>query len=228
MLYRVWKILSAITIGFLLAYNTSFAGEAEIDSGYWTTNSISAEIKQNWTTGFVVQTRVRDDFGRLERVVIRPSLSYRLSDTTSITAGYDAHFIKIANDSIEQRIWQQLQSDWSMKDFSISARFRLEERFFERVDQAAVRLRGRIRIDIPVESTDWKLTLSNEYFVGLNDASNGPKKGFDQNRAYIGVSRPIHRDLALSLGYQNQYIDRTGTRDLMVHQAMIGLSAKLN
>ncbi len=196
------------------------------DSGFWTTTSTSFEPAEKWRAGIAVQTRSREDFAELERTVIRPSLSYNVFGKTWVTAGYDAHFIELPNDRLEQRAWQQWLTIWPAKLASFSARVRFEERFIEDVDGAAVRLRLQARADFPIEGTDWKFTASNEFFVGLNDLEQGPNDGFDQNRAYLGVGHPLTNTLALKLGYQMQYINRENTEDLMVHQLMIGLSLR--
>ncbi len=197
------------------------------DTGFWTTTTGTLSPSDLWRVGMTVQTRSLNDFGDLERTVLRPAISYKIAKKTWVTAGYDAHFIELPTDRLEQRAWQQWLTIVPLQFVSLSARVRLEERFIEDIDGTAVRLRLNGRADFPIEGSKWKLTLSNEYFIGLNDLNPGPNDGFDQNRAYVGVSRPLSETLSLRLGYQNQYINRSGgSEDLMVHQLMIGVSVK--
>lgn len=194
------------------------------DSGYWTTTSVSHDLGPLWRAGLTVQTRTQGDFSDLERTVLRPSVSYNVTGRTWVTAGYDAHFIELPTDRLEQRAWQQLQTAWPLSFATLSGRVRLEERFIENVNGTAVRLRLMARTDVPFQGTQWTLTASNEYFVGLNDLEFGPSDGFDQNRAYVGVSRPLTDSLSLELGYQNQYVNRRSGQDVMTHQLMVGVS----
>lgn len=196
------------------------------DSGTWITTSASYDLGPLWRAGLTVQTRTQGDFSDLERTVLRPSVSYNVTGRMWLTAGYDAHFIELPTDRLEQRAWQQVQTAWPLSFATVSGRIRLEERFIENVDGTAVRLRLQARTDVPVQGTQWKMTASNEYFVGLNDVEFGPRDGFDQNRAYVGVSRTLTDSLSLDLGYQNQYVNRRGGQDVMTHQFMVGVSFK--
>lgn len=210
-----------------LAGRPSMAAGVTQDSGYWTTTTGTLSPSDLWRVGMTVQTRSLNDFGDLERTVLRPAVSYKIWDKTWVTAGYDAHFIERPTERLEQRAWQQWLTIIPLQFVSLSARIRLEERFIEGVDGTAFRLRLNGRADFPIEGSKWKLTLSNEYFAGLNDLDAGPNDGFDQNRAYVGVSRPVSEALSVRLGYQNQFINRAGgADDLMVHQLMIGLTVK--
>ena len=223
---RVPKSLVVVALALAGACigNSIRAEDAKQDTGYWVTTSGSLKISEAWRAGMVVQTRSQDDLSHLERTVLRPSLSYNVVGKTWLTAGYDAHFIELPTDRLEQRAWQQFLTIWPASFASLSARIRLEERFIENVDGTALRLRLKGRADFPIEGTEWKITASNEYFVGLNDLEAGPKAGFDQNRAYLGVARPLTDFLSVKLGYQMQYVNRNAAADSMIHQLMIGVS----
>lgn len=214
---------------FLCAIFTLFASVSpsvatEDDTGFWTTTSGSVTLRKDWSAQLDIQTRSVNDWSTLERTVIRPSVSYKLSQHHTATFGYDAHFIELPTDRLEQRAWQQWATKWSLHDLSLSARVRVEERFIEDVDDTAYRLRLGTMVSVPIVKGAWYGHLRNEYFVGLNDADGGPQKGFDQNRAFAGVSHIINDHVKAEIGYQLQHIDRGPREDLSVHQVMFSVS----
>lgn len=156
--------------------------------------------------------------------MIRPSVSYTAHKYFRATLGYDAHFIELPRDRVEQRLWQQWSARWLAKPVSVSTRVRLEERFIEDIDETAVRLRLQGKLVVPIYGTTFSAVLRNEYFTGLNDVDRGPQSGFDQNRAYVGVRTKIFKRQALEIGYQLQHIDRGAREDISVHQLQFSLS----
>jgi len=56
----------------------------------------------------------------------------------------------------------------------------------------------------------------DEYFINLNHTDYGARKGFDQNRAFLGGNWALNPDTKLEIGYLNQYVN-TKQADLMNH-----------
>lgn len=193
------------------------------DSGMWTTVSASHKLANQWSAGLLVQTRLNNDFGDLERTVLRPSMTYKPTDYLALTIGYDAHFIEKPNDRLEQRIWQQVAFNWTSAPIAWTARARLEERFIEGVDGAPLRLRLMARGQLALNDDGLYAAMSNEYFVNLDETRGGPRDGFDQNRFYVGLGRPLNERIKAEVGYQMQYINRAG-EDVAVHQLMLSLA----
>ena len=216
--------LFAVVFSIAACLTTSLTHAAEEDTGYWTTVSAGVPIAERWSAALLVQTRSTNDFGDLERTVIRPSVSYTANNLLRLTVGYDAHFIELARDRVEHRIWQQWSAKWLAAPVSVSSRIRLEERFLEDVDGTAVRLRLKGQMVVPISESNLSAVASNEYFVGLNDLDQGSQSGFDQNRAYVGLRYKVNKRHTVQIGYQLQHIDRGSREDISVHQLQLSLS----
>ncbi|NNM00520.1 MAG: DUF2490 domain-containing protein, partial [Gammaproteobacteria bacterium] len=85
---------------------------ADSDEGLWTTATVGGTLNENWKASVALQTRFFDGTGRLDRHLIRPSVTRLLGDGRSITLGYDAHFVDEPRGFVEQRLWQQYQQSW--------------------------------------------------------------------------------------------------------------------
>ncbi|MDQ3267806.1 MAG: DUF2490 domain-containing protein [Pseudomonadota bacterium] len=159
------------------------------------------------------QGRFGDDTSRFSQAIIRPGIGYVLNNTTTAWLGYAlvptaAPFSKVTFN--ERRVWQQLL--WTDK-FSFGtpmSRSRLEERLVPRLgDDTALRFRQLLRISVPlVAAPSYSVVASNEYFLNLNNADWGPRRGFDQNRAFIGMGYNLSSKIKTEIGYMNQYINR--------------------
>ncbi len=60
------------------------------------------------------------------------------------------------------------------------------------------------------------LVAYDEYFLNLNDTDYGAERGFDQNRAFVGVNWALNNQMKLEVGYLNQYVNGQRT-DAMNH-----------
>lgn len=179
---------------------------AEEDAGLWLTGSYGAGLGERLSAGLMAQTRSVDDGDTLQRWLLRPSLSYRLTPHFAVTAGYDYHKIKSPRSLREQRLWQQVGFRSAAAGPAVFGHVRLEERFIESVDDA-YRLRLKAGLRHPLFGTPWSVVVSDEAFVGLNEVAGGPDNGFAQNRFFAGLARRLSPRLGLEVGYQNQYVD---------------------
>ena len=213
--------LVAACVLLLLPAISVFA--ADEDGGLWTSTGISRAFGDDLSADLTLQLRFDDDIGRLERTLLRPSVSYRAAHGQILTLGYDAHFIDAPRDIVEQRLWQQYQVSRDVGGPTASLRVRFEERFIDHVDGVPVRVRLRAAVKFPLAATPWHFTLANEAFLGLNDTARSQQDGFHENRAYAGFGRRISSNAVAQIGYQNQFLDGR-TRDRMIHQLFIGLA----
>lgn len=188
--------------------------------------SIVKVLRENLLADATLQLRFDNDIDQLERVLLRPSLTYLLGGNQSLTLGYDAHFVESPTDRVEQRLWQQYNLNHRFSTLTGSLRLRLEERFIDHVDGVPVRLRIKVGIKLPVTDSPWFVTLSNEAFLGFNDIGGGQRDGFHENRAYLGFGRPLGNGTVGQIGYQNQFFDNRAN-DRMLHQFFISVNLKL-
>ncbi len=91
---------------------------------------------------------------------------------------------------------------------TLNWRTRLEQRFFENVDEPTWRLREQLRLMTPlgerVQGVLW-----SELLWRLNTTERGDA-GLDQWRNFIGLNLEITKDLTFEAGYMNLFTRRTG------------------
>jgi hypothetical protein len=159
------------------------------------------------------QGRFGDDTSRFSQAIIRPGIGYAINNTTSVWVGYALvptaePFSKTTFN--ERRFWQQLLWNDKFSFGSVTSRSRLEERLAPRLgDDTAMRFRQMLKISVPLAAAPaYSIVASNEYFLNLNNNDWGPRKGFDQNRAFIGIGYNFNKEIKSEIGYMNQYINR--------------------
>lgn len=182
--------------------------------------SISHNIK-GWAE---VNPRFGDDISEIHQLLIRPALGYEVKSNLSIWQGYAWVTNYEPRFSDEHRLYQQLSYRMGFTNLNISTRTRMEERFIRDARGVALRARQFIRGNISLdEQKKWALVLYDEVFVALNTIHNGPRAGFDQNRAFVGINRKINHHVSVDIGYQNQIINTRGPRfaDAMNHILLI-------
>ena len=112
----------------------------------------------------------------------------------------------------EDRIWQQ--ATYPIGTFfggQLSGRTRLEQRFRDTDNDVGVRARQFFRWARRFKESDFSFVLWNETFVSLNDTEFGQRKGFGQNRAFVGFAWHASRILRAEAGYLNNVIDVPGS-----------------
>lgn len=162
-----------------------------------------------------VQPRFTSDAGRLGQFIARTGIGVRLNNDIDLHVGY--HFQRntpapgIRTD--EHRGWQQLQAPiWrGSNGVAVITRWRLEERTFVGADDLGWRLRGFLRLNLPLHGRGSAgPALWSETFVALNSTDWGARAGIDQQRSFIGWMQPLSPHLMLEAGYMHQLLNRPG------------------
>lgn len=213
-----------LTMATLVTMTPAFA--ADEDGGLWTSTAVAKRFNDDISADVTLQFRFDDDIGRLERTLLRPSVSYHVAPRQTLTLGYDAHFIDAPMNIVEQRLWQQYQVSHDFAPVVATLRIRLEERFIDHIDGVPVRVRLKAGADVPFANSPWRFMLANEAFIGLNDTARSQRDGFHENRAFVGFGRPLSASINGQIGYQNQFLDGR-SRDRMIHQLFLGVAVKL-
>ena len=82
--------------------------ETEEDGRLWLNLSAQGEISGNWGWYFEVQPRWREEGEQFDQLLVRPAISYRLDQRSSLWLGYGrvvSH--PVAGDTVdEDRLWQ--------------------------------------------------------------------------------------------------------------------------
>jgi hypothetical protein len=195
----------------------SFAMDS--DKQIWGSVTTIATLSPTVSMAVEGHLRFTEDAGTLGQKFLRPSITYKLNDNVSLSAGY---LYGIFNSSTstsfeEQRTWQQVGYIFFKKPsgISLSARTRIEERFVERQNDTGWRLRQQLRFETPlVDSFTPKVLVWNETFIGLNDTRWGQRSDIDQTRTFVGFSIPVNDKINIEPGYLNQAVFRAGENRL--------------
>ena len=216
--HRTHSLGITALIGLLLSGPT-IATQDIIDHQTWVNVTAVGSLKSvhpalnNFKYWAELQGRFGDNTSRFSQGMIRPGIGYKLNATTDVWFGYAlvptaAPFSKTTFN--ERRLWQQLLWSDQFALGSISSRSRLEERVAPRLgDDTGMRFRQMFKVSIPLPSAPvYSLVMSDEYWVNLNNANWGPQRGFDQNRAFVGLGYNLTKEIKSEVGYMNQYINR--------------------
>ena len=182
-----------------------------------------ARFSNRWGAWLDVHLRLKDDFvGDLSQFILRPGLTYYITDDVRLTAGYAYvhHFpaeghLHIARP--EHRPWQQVQWFTRWPKVRLMQWVRLEERFRRKIwnDNALAegynynpRVRYNFALFLPLTKKGLapgglQFLLNDELHV--NFGKNIVYNHFDQNRLFAGLVYPFNDHAQLHAGYMNLY-----------------------
>lgn len=175
-----------------------------------------------------IQPRMGDGISRLDQLLLRGAVGWKLSPGLTVYQGY-AHVvlpIDSGRDVNEERSFQQLS--WTVgKPWGgeLSSRTRLEQRWRSDGKDMGWRLREMLRYEKPLKpgSNAVNALIYGEGFVALNSTDWGAKGGFDQLRSFIGAELGLGGASTAEIGYLNQYINQRGGNSRVNHVASITL-----
>lgn len=186
----------------------------------WTAYFNQTRFSNKWGMWLDVQLRTKDDFfNHLSQFLVRPGITYYVTDNVRLTAGY-AHFWFYPADNHskvtqpEHRSWQQVQWFTKYNRTRTVQALRLEERYRRKILNDSTlasgynfnyRLRYNFSWQIPlsgvVKKGSWTLILNNEVFV--NFGKQITYNYFDQNRFFAGFAYNTSATSYIQLGYMN-------------------------
>jgi len=189
-----------------------------------------------WMEG---QGRFGNDASQFSQSLVRPGLGYALTDKVVVWAGYawapTCEPLNRVGCFDEHRIWQQVTWADNFSFGRLSARSRFEERFFNHQtpipgnDDVAYRFRQLVKLAVPMPAVDPNLSfiVQSELFIAMNTVDNPGfiSRGYDQNRAFVGLGYKVNQYATVELGYMNQFINRphSARPDQMMHNFVANL-----
>lgn len=203
-----WPFLLAGCAALCLSIPAAPARADESDTQQWTILTIEKDLSKRWRGYFEIQPRFGQDISKLDRLIIRPAIGYRVNSKLSLWQGYGwtPAFEPEFND--EHRLYQQVLFEDKLGKTTFSSRTRLEERFIEGAGSTSVRFRSMLRFMHPISADrKWAAVVYDELFFNLTSSSPGPVGGFDQNRLFLGVSRQLNEQLRVETGYLMNHIN---------------------
>lgn len=182
--------------------------------------------KSSWRWYVDSYERNRESGRTPDQFVVRPGVGYALTKQSSVWAGYayTANFTSGGRID-ENRIWQQYVWSGPAKTGTLSSRTRLEQRFIEGAGGMAWRIREQLKFARPLSSRSRLSSLvSFEIMFHLNSTARA-QRGFDQSRAFAGLSISVNRTAHVEVGYLNQF-NRSQGPDRMHHilSGVLGLA----
>ena len=226
------RVLTAVLVAAFVAAPARSSVEEEV--GGWlmlaATGSFES-VAPEWSRlrwAFDGQTRFFDRTNGLGQTIVRPSVGWALSDSTSVWLGYGwiRDYPAGRSDIDENRIFQQLLWNGSVGRWSVQSRTRLEQRFLETGDDVGWRFREFVKVLYPLLGSErLRFAAYDELFLNLNSTDWGADSGFDQNRLFVGLNAPLDsaRSVQAELGYLNRYLKPSSRRGRMDHIVSVNL-----
>src|SRR5690606_6903398 len=154
-------------------------------------------------TGF----RWKDGFAENSQFLIRTSLGYSLNQNLRAGAGvaYFGHYSQDTLNRVEYRPHQELQFKSVYNKIKFSQRLRIEERFFNPLNNPNNNFNFRFRYSFIVSVPIFKLSKNNpdsmfllnvgdEIFI--NAGKERPTQTFDQNRFVVSPTFQLNKSLS--------------------------------
>jgi len=221
------KIIST-TIAFICLTGLNvFAQERIIgnNNDIWFLSHGDYTISNKWGIDSEIHFRTSDWGHDKQQILLRPSVYYKLNNLISIYGGYT--FIEtypygdqpINTRTPENNFWLQATAEQNISSWSVSHRYRFEERWISKVtetdgirDVNGTTHRNRIRYRLTLKKAldkqkNWYIQVFDEVWVSYGE--NTQKNLFDQNWLYGGIGRKISHNLALELAYQWQIVNKS-------------------
>ncbi|OYY96120.1 MAG: hypothetical protein B7Y32_07485 [Methylophilales bacterium 16-45-7] len=197
----------------LIIVQISAHAEDTIEDGrYWLTLNHDYHLNDQWRINLHLQPRWRNEGSAFDQIIYRPSLYYKVNPSLSLGAGYGFILTHLPSggNTHEHRIWEDVIYQTNLTEqIKFLSRSRLEQRALEGQSDVAHRFRQTVRFSMPTHIINGlSAVFYDEYFINTNNASWGVHRGFDQNRAFIGVNYQLNPHANMDVGYLNQYVNR--------------------
>ncbi|AGC47112.1 hypothetical protein MYSTI_05836 [Myxococcus stipitatus DSM 14675] len=209
-------------VGLLLVVPASAVEARPVSSEaqLWYTVSAQGNISESFLYYLEAQPRVSEQDGR---VIFRSAAGVRVLQDLSFWLGYA--WVPIWNweehpalRQGESRLFQQLFLTPRFGELKTTLRARVEQRFLPGTTEVSHRARLMLRGAHPLAESRLSLVIWDEAFFHLNTVDGGPQRGFDTNRAFVGVSWKLGAHSAIEVGYLNAYVRRPSAQtDQLIH-----------
>lgn len=198
-------------LGIILCIVAPYANSIESWNKGWAVATVIGSISEYSPFMYYLEPQIRlaDDNYVFNQLLLLAGIGYQLQQNIAVFIGPGWVLTKTPEGNIthEKRLWEQI--NWSSQNTSISinSRLRLEERVNTKYTQTAVRLRERIWIRIPFSFwPNYSFSCFDEVFFNLNHPQWTSPYFFEQNRAFVGISKQLSKETIIDIGYLNQYL----------------------
>lgn len=200
---------------------------------FWIGADFDGTFKQGeaWHYNGLIQPRLADTPSKLQQLFMGSSIYYEYDNGLSLWFGYNFIPTNGLNQPIsflEQRVWPQLEYVINATPhLNISLRTRFEYRWLSNSNQQGERLRQRLGFIIRnTNRFGVDYDIFDELFLNVNNAA-WANHTVGQNRVFLGLIFPVHKDFAIDIGYLNIYFPRP-TVSLVDHVFILMLSTNFD
>lgn len=179
------------------------AGTTIHDSQLWGQWVALLPVAEAWTVHAEAQFRWNDDLGNHDQDIFRGAVGRRVSPRVTLWGGYAYNPRWTGGVRFdERRTWEQASVTLpTAGKWAPSLRIRQEQRYLAEWGDTSHRLRLLGRFVRPIGGSPWSVALWDEYMVTLDHTEGGPRQGFDQNRAFVGILRTLSREVTIEGGH---------------------------
>jgi hypothetical protein len=202
------------------------AAQVITDGRVWANLSLQerqgTESPWRWSAEFSL--RMRDGVDEVDSIVMRGLFGYDLTPRSSVSGGFGVipSFPVTGGTLVEKRLFEQYLWSGHGLGGTLALRTRLEQRWAEANDGLAWRVREQVRYVRPITPDGrYALVGYDEIQIHLNGTLRYDR-GFDQNRAFGGISRTVTQKLRIEVGYLNQFLHSVIGPDRLNHILSVG------
>lgn len=208
----------------LLTLPLSAQQQRTFDSNFngWLIYTGDHPVSKRWGVHLEGQARRYQGLVQWQQWFVRPAVNYQLNKNWMLSGGYlyvDTYRygdFPVPFKFPEHRFYQQAQLTQTIGKFIWAHRYRLEQRQIGEMESGEVsnwryenRFRYMLRADLRWKS-GWGIAAYNEFFV--NFGKNVGANVFDQNRAYLVVTRKVGKYNRIEAGYLHQLLQQRNGR----------------
>jgi hypothetical protein len=235
-----------LSVILLFVFSTVFyAQELKHNQSNWFAYVGQYNVSKKWGYHIEAQFRLDDELNRSNQNLFRLGGFYNLNEKIKFSMGYG--LINTLNSNLndyfnEDRIWEQFQYSYKWKQNINTNRFRLEQRFVDRlalengsVIKSETNYQNRLRylnrnifhiMNFKSGNEELYLVLQDEVFInlGTNKVNN---QFIDQNRFHIGFGINYKKSIQFEVSYMNHFINANTNNDIMSHTISLTLLQNL-
>ncbi|WP_162623278.1 DUF2490 domain-containing protein [Confluentibacter sediminis] len=181
------------------------------------------KLNKTWTLLTDASFRWKEAFNENSQFLVRTGLGYSIAPNLRIGGGftYVGFYSQDTLNKIEYRPHQDLVFKSTYNKIKISQRVRIEERFFNPLNNPNhsfnFRFRYSFNVSVPIAKLSksnpdciFLLNIGDEIFI--NTGKETPTQTFDQNRFIISPTFQLNKRLSISPTFNSQFASTTTAR----------------
>lgn len=191
------------------AWQPSIAQAQDEDVQLWIYAVATGDLDDNTRLTLDASARWREQRRGDEQQTVRFNIEQEVTDSVRIGGGLG---VFDAGGLTEVRPHQE----FTVTSGRLSARTRIEERFFDGADRMEFRFRQRLRYSLPI-GDDFDARFDGEYFNLVQTQNRNSSAARDQWRGRVEIGWKARKDLRLSLAYLAIYTPTPNAPDPFNH-----------